>query len=587
MPINFSNVNTLWASVLVETLYRLGLETSVVCPGSRSAPLAFAFAQHNQIEAIPVLDERSAAFFALGLAKQTGKPVALICTSGTAGANFYPAVIEARESCIPLLVITADRPPELRHCNAGQTIDQQKLYGSYPNWYTELAVPSLDLTLLAYLRQTIVHAWERSLYPISGCVHLNLPFREPLAPIVQPEAQAVAELFSETEFFIGIQEQSSTTLSCRSPTLPAEWVLSGHGILIAGIAQPRSPQAYCQAVAHLSKTLEIPVLAEGLSPVRNYADLNPYLVSTYDVILRNSKLADKLTPDWVIRVGETPTSKELRQWLARTHPRQWIIASDDRNLDPLHGETTHLRTSLEQVAASLSGSLHQTKDLSSALYLKQWCEAEQQVRQAIDQTFNQLQEPFEAKAAWLLSQHLPAQTPIFIANSTPVRDVEWFWKPGNSAIQPYFNRGTNGVDGILSTAIGVAHRQQSSVLLTGDLTLLHDTNGFLLRHRFVGHLTIVLINNNGGGIFEMLPIAPFDPPFEDFFATPQSISFAQLCATYGVEYELIRTWDQFIQRLNPLPDTGIRVLEVHCDRKADVQQRRVIWQQASHLEPQS
>lgn len=580
MPIDFSTVNTVWASVLVETLHHLGLKTAIVCPGSRSAPLAVALAQHHHIESIPVLDERSAAFFALGIAKQTAQPTVLVCTSGTAGANFYPAVIEARESRIPLLVLTADRPPELRACNAGQAVDQQKLYGFYPNWYCELAVPSLDMSLLAYLRQTVIHAWERSCYPICGCVHLNLPFRDPLAPVPQAEAQAFAAQFDEDEFFGGIGWQEVEGRGQRaegkkwkmegefSLPFPADWFDSLNGILIAGVAQPRSPQAYCAAIAHLSKTFGLPVLAEGLSPLRNYADLNPYLISTYDLILRNGDWADKLAPDLVIRVGEMPTSKELRQWLARSQPRQWVIDPDDRNLDPLHGKTTHWRVSVEQVAASLSNV---TVPLSD--YLQQWCMTESQVRQTIDQTFDQLATPFEGKAAWLLSQHLPEQTPVFIANSTPVRDVEWFWKPGNTVIQPYCNRGANGIDGTVSTALGMAHRQQG-VLLTGDLTLLHDTNGLLLRHKFAGHLTIVLINNNGGGIFEMLPIAGFDPPFEDFFATPQSIDFAQFCTTYGVEHELIQDWTQLIQRLNPLPTSGIRVLEIRCDRKADALWRK-------------
>ncbi|NJO76992.1 MAG: 2-succinyl-5-enolpyruvyl-6-hydroxy-3-cyclohexene-1-carboxylic-acid synthase, partial [Leptolyngbyaceae cyanobacterium RM1_406_9] len=186
MSINFSNTNSVWASVLVETLSRVGLKTAIACPGSRSTPLTLAFAEHEGIEAIAILDERSAAFFALGIARRTGLPVALICTSGTAGANFYPAVIEARESRVPLLILTADRPPELRECNAGQTIDQQKLYGTYPNWYSELALPSLELDTLTYLRQTTLHAWEKTLYPIPGPVHLNQPFRAPLAPLPQP-----------------------------------------------------------------------------------------------------------------------------------------------------------------------------------------------------------------------------------------------------------------------------------------------------------------------------------------------------------------------------------------------------------------
>jgi 2-succinyl-5-enolpyruvyl-6-hydroxy-3-cyclohexene-1-carboxylate synthase len=196
------------------------------------------------------------------------------------------------------------------------------------------------------------------------------------------------------------------------------------------------------------------------------------------------------------------------------------------------------------------------------------------VRTAIEQTMGNMEELFEGKAAWLISQTLPPGTPLFIANSMPVRDVEFFWKPNNLKVRSYFNRGANGIDGTLSTALGIAHRQQSSVMLTGDLALLHDTNGFLIRNKFVGHLTIVLINNNGGGIFEMLPIAKFEPPFEEFFGTPQDIDFAQLCATYNVQHELISSWEQLQQKLNPLPTTGIRVLELQTNRKADAKWRQ-------------
>lgn len=580
MPIHFKNTNSIWASVLVETLYRLGLKTAIVCPGSRSAPLTVALALHPDIEAIPVLDERSAAFFALGIAKRTGNPVALVCTSGTAGANFYGAVIEARESRVPLLVLTADRPAELRECNAGQTIDQQKLYGSYPNWYSELALPVLDRSLLAYLRQTVSYAWERTLAPIAGCVHLNVPFRDPLAPVPQSEAEAFEQEFDQSDFFSGLENQQPTP-SGVPISIPSAWFHSDRGILIAGVAQPQSPQIYCEAIAHLARSLGLPVLSEGLSPVRNYASLNPHLISTYDLILRNPDLAEKLTPDFVIRVGEMPTSKTLRQWLDRTQPRQWIIDPGDRNLDPLHLRTTHLRTSVEQIAGSLLDQV-----IFPGNYLEGWCAAQQQVRHNLDRTFEPMDHFFEGKVAWLLSKHLPEQTPLFIANSTPVRDVEWFWQPGDRKIQPYFNRGANGIDGTLSTALGVAHRQQSSVLLTGDLALLHDTNGFLLRQKFVGHLTIVLINNKGGGIFGMLPIAQFEPPFEEFFATPQEIDFSLLSATYGIEHIVIQSWKHLIQLLDPLPMAGVRILEVQCDRTTDAQWRHQYLDQLGRLDSQ-
>lgn len=573
MPVLFHNVNTIWASTLVETLYRLGLTTAILCPGSRSAPLTVAFAQHPGVEAIPILDERSAAFFAIGLARRTSLPTALVCTSGTAGANFYPAIIEARESRLPLLVLTADRPPELRDCNAGQTIDQQKLYGTFPNWYSELTVPALDLSRLAYLRQTLVYAWERTLSPVAGVVHLNLPFRDPLAPIDQPEAQEFARQFP-TDFFAAVRQPIAMS---QPLAFPAGWSAieqlrqgSERGVLIAGLAQPQQAQAYCEAIAHLSRSLQVPVLAEGLSPLRNQAERNPHLISTYDLILRNDPLADKLAPDWVIRIGEMPTSKVLRQWLSQTQPQQWIVDPTDRNLDPLHGNTTHLRTSVETLAALLPVG----EALPPSPYLEYWQAAESQVRQQLDRSLSEMELLFEGKVAWILSQHLPIGTPLFVASSTPVRDMEFFWRPGDRAIRPYFNRGANGIDGTLSTALGIAHRHQSSVLLTGDLALLHDTNGFLVGHKLVGHLTIVLINNQGGGIFESLPIANFDPPFEEFFATPQKVDFAQLCRTYGVEHHQIESWQALIQWLNPLPDRGIRVLEVRCDRKADAKLRK-------------
>ena len=556
MQLTFNNLNQIWSYVFTETLKRLGLNCAVICPGSRSTPLTVAFVQQIPvIEVIPILDERSAAFFALGQAKATGKPVVLVCTSGTAGANFYPAVIEARESRVPLLILTTDRPAELRNCHSGQTIDQVKLYGNYPNWQTELATPSLDMGMLSYLRQTVIHAWECCQFPNSGAVHLNIPFRDPLAPI--PDG---------TDFTLDVEDFFGGIVSTPLPITNYQLPITNYqkGIIIAGVAQGQNPDQYCRAIANLCQTLQWPVLAEGLSPVRNYANLNPYLISTYDLILRNQQLAKELTPEIVIQIGEMPTSKELRNWLIITNPQRWLIDKCDQNLDPIHGKTTHLRISITELENLKFKNLEENK------YLQKWCKVEKQVRKNIDDYFTNLNELIESKVPWLISQILQPETPIFIANSMPVRDVEFFWKPNNLRIKPYFNRGANGIDGTLSTALGIAHHQQSSVMLTGDLSLLHDTNGFLISNKFSGHLTIILINNNGGGIFEMLPISQFNPPFEEFFATPQNIDFSQLCATYNVEYHLISAWEELQNYLKQLPKTGIRVLEVRTNRKRDV-----------------
>jgi 2-succinyl-5-enolpyruvyl-6-hydroxy-3-cyclohexene-1-carboxylate synthase len=570
--LDFRNLNTLWASILAETLSRCGLTTTIVCPGSRSAPLAVAFAQHPHIEAIPVLDERSASFFALGIAKRTHKPVVIVCTSGTAGANFYPAVIEARESRVPLLILTADRPPEMRDCNSGQTIDQQKLFGQYVKHYSELATPSV--ARLDYLRQTIAQAYHQALYPTPGAVHLNLPLRDPLAPISQPEIAALAETFPE-DFFQHLSSQSPINSSWD---IPAAWY-DRQGIIIAGVAAPTNPEFYVSQIAKLSRTLGYPVLAEGLSPLRNYANLQTHLITTYDKILRTPALAKTLQPEIVIRIGEMPTSKVLREWLTKCQPQTWIISESSRSIDPLHGRSQQIFATISDLKVPLKkGDLGGLPLPPPTDYRQTWSIAEQKTRYTIDQTLNATSQLLESKVAWLLSQTLPQNSQIFISNSMPVRDVEYFWQPNDRHIHPFFNRGANGIDGTLSTALGVAHHGQPTVLLTGDLALLHDTNGFLIRQYFQGSLTIVLINNNGGGIFGMLPIAQFDPPFEEFFSTPQNINFANLCQTYEIEHTIIQDWQHFEQCLSRIAINGIRILEIKTDRHHDTQWRKQFFQ---------
>ena len=568
MPLDFRNVNTLWASVLVETLFRLGLKTAIICPGSRSAPLAIAFAQHPNIETMAILDERSAAFFALGLSKQSGIPVGLVCTSGTAGANFYPAVIEAKESRVPLLLLTADRPPELRHCHAGQAIEQVHLFGHYPNWQIELSLPETDPTMLSYLRQTLSHAWKRSQFPISGPVHLNIPFREPLAPTPENAVMLQEKEWNQADFFAAVTRLPSVT----DPVMPfpESWQPGKRGIIVAGVATARCPQQYSLAVAELSRQLEYPVLAEALSPLRNYQGVFPNVIATYDLILRNQTLAETLKPEIVIQLGELPTSKELRSRLSRWNPEHWVIDPSGENLDPLHGKTRYLPTSVESLMQHHQPRSRQLDNPEFPAYYQRWFQIEEQVQQRIQTAMDSVDWLLEGKASWLLSQLLPPETHLFIANSMPVRTMEWFWMPNNQGIFPLFNRGANGIDGTLSTALGGTYGH-SGVLLTGDLALLHDTNGFLLRQQFKGQLTIILINNNGGGIFEMLPIAEFDPPFEQYFATPQNIDFARLCHTYDVEHEKVTSWDQFKQSIKSLGDykPGIRLLELSTNRKAD------------------
>ncbi|HEX2855081.1 MAG TPA: 2-succinyl-5-enolpyruvyl-6-hydroxy-3-cyclohexene-1-carboxylic-acid synthase [Opitutaceae bacterium] len=565
--LDFRNVNSLWCSVLAETLARLGLKHAVISPGSRSTPLTIALAGHPAIEAIPVLDERSAAFFAIGLARQHHRPVVLVCTSGTAGANYFPAVIEAQESGAPLIVITADRPPEMRECASGQTIDQQKLFGAHVNFYHELAVPEPSLTLLAYLRQTVRHAFAAAVGIPPGPVHLNAPFRDPLAPIDDGMAAGMTSECDWEKFFELVLPPAAVEVVAAVPPIPPDV----HGLIVAGPVQPADAAGYAQTVAIIATKLGWPVLADGLSPLRHYAALQPHLVTTYDLLLRNPAIAGRLRPERVLCLGGWPISKVLRAAVVESGAPILLVGEGAQNRDALHGRTQHLRISLRIFAAQLP----QAADPNG--YQRLWASFERKARAALDARLQAATEMFEGRAAWLLAQHLPAETPVFIANSMPVRDVEYFTAPNDRHLRPLFNRGANGIDGTLSTALGIAHGGRPAVLLTGDLALLHDTNGFLLPPKLSGSLTIVLINNRGGGIFEHLPVAEFDPPFEDFFATPQHVDFAKLCAAYGIAHTMVRDWAHFIELTSALPAGGIRVLEVRTNRKRDAEMRKQMF----------
>lgn len=565
--IDFRTPNTLWAGVLVETLVRRGLTHAVISPGSRSTPLTLAFAAHARIEAIPVLDERSAAFFALGLARRQARPVALVCTSGTAAANYFPAVIEARESGVPLLVLTADRPPELRDCAAGQTIDQLKLYGGHVGFFHELALPEANRPLLRYLRETVAHACQRTLTPQSGPVHLNVPFRDPLAPSDAIAPVAVKGLIDDGFF--------SALTRAEAPAFAGVDLFphgtKARGLIVAGPEIPDDPAAYAQAIGRLAAQLGWPVLADGVSPVRHHAAEADGVVSTYDTLLRNRALADGLAPEQVLVCGDWPTSKVLRQWLTAVDPEITQVRPRHDNRDALHGRT-------QQVTGAVSGLRVKVTHAAAeaANYAARWRDLDAQAANGIRSALESAGK-FEGRLIPILAAALPRETPVFVASSMPIRDVEYFWPANDRRIRFFHNRGANGIDGTLSTALGMAHGGTPAVLLTGDLAFLHDSNGLLIAPKFRGSLTVLLINNHGGGIFEHLPVAAIEPPFEDYFATPQRVDMARLCAAHGIDHQVVTDCAWMCDLCAELPAAGIRVLELVTDRKDAAAARKRIF----------
>ncbi|HTL69216.1 MAG TPA: 2-succinyl-5-enolpyruvyl-6-hydroxy-3-cyclohexene-1-carboxylic-acid synthase [Lacunisphaera sp.] len=570
--LDFRNTNSLWGGVLVETLHRLGLRHAVISPGSRSTPLTMALARHPGISSLPVLDERSAAFFALGLAKRTQRPVLLVCTSGTAGANYFPAVIEAQEGGVPLLVITADRPPEMRDCRSGQTIDQIRLYGGHVNFFHEFAVPEATMPRLRYLRQTVVQAWERTLWPDPGPVHLNAPFRDPLAPVADGRTGKIRAGWDDEKFFGTVRPPQKVLSRIEQCGFP----VNRRGVIAVGPLDGGPAAVDAGILAGLAYNLGWPILADGLSGLRGDAERYPGLVTRYDAILRSGRAARQLRPEVVLALGGWPTSKVLRAWLEDSGAEAWMVSTRRSNQDSLHLATRHLRCSLWAFAEAVATS--QRRDEA---YVDAWRRAERAAGRCLGRKVDRTGWLFEGRAAHELSRHLPPGTPVLVANSMPVRDVEYFWNAGDLGHPLYCNRGANGIDGTLSTALGLAHADRPAVLLAGDLALLHDANGFLIRPKFRGGLTIVLINNHGGGIFEHLPVAAFEPPFEEFFATPQAVEVGVLCRAHGVEFVRVRDWTHFARLVRVLPKEGLRVLEVRTDRKRDAAFRQRLFGEAA------
>lgn len=563
--ISRSSINSVWGALTMEVLARLGIETVVTSPGSRSTPLTVAAARNSRIEALSILDERSAAFYALGLAKRTHRPVALVCTSGSAAANYWPAVVEASTSGTPLLVLTADRPPELRDCSSGQTIDQLKLYGDYVRHFGELALPEATPPMLAYLRQTLVHTVNLALGPNRGPVHLNFPFRDPLAPPAEDTEPVIDCVVMEAAATV-LTRPCESVAAVTEMDLVALERLSSHtkGIIVVGTYNPNcGDEVFADAVTMISSKLGWPVLADVLNPLRHHAGGNPSLITSYDLFLRSAGKNGALEATAILQIGSLPTSKVLRTWLNSLDAVAFLLSSRPVNTDPLHRIATPFYGEVQTLAEHLR---HQEVD---AEWAAEWSAIESQTVEAINERMGQIDTLFEGKVAWLLSKHLPVGATVFLASSMSVRYAEYFWQAGSCAYGVFCNRGANGIDGTLSTALGVAHGGKPAVLLTGDLAFLHDSNGMLAASQLKGSLTVILINNQGGGIFEYLPISKMEPLFERYFATPQSVDYAKLCEAHGVSYQAIARWDALVAAVSRLPSGGMHVLELKTNRKTD------------------
>jgi 2-succinyl-5-enolpyruvyl-6-hydroxy-3-cyclohexene-1-carboxylate synthase len=557
----------------VDELARCGLREACTSPGSRSTPLVLSLAAEERLRSTSVIDERCAGFFAVGLAKASGRPVALACTSGTAAANYAPAVYEAYEARVPLLVLTADRPPELREIGAGQTIDQVKLYGSAAKWFFEIDAHPATAERMRWIRQLACRAYWTALDGRPGPVHLNFSLREPLVldhPLTDAEPGGGGREGDRP--WVTRPRTHAQPAAAVVEGLAAELKARSRPVIVAGRSE-RDPKL-AVVLAEFAEQAKIPLLADPLSGARR----GPAAVAHYDALLRDPDWAADHAPDLVLRVGDIPTSKPLRTWLhGRDDALQITLDAENAWQDPAGAVGTILtgdpRATLEALA------LH-VKRRRDAAWLERWRRADHAAAGAIAHVLGSagLSEP---RVAAELGGRLPEAATVVVASSMPVRDVETFFPARHAPPRVLSNRGANGIDGTVSTAYGVAAAARGPVvLLIGDVALAHDVGGLLANLRPGLKLTIVLLDNDGGGIFDFLPVSGTEPHerYAEHVATPHGLDFAHAAALYGLGFERADGIEGFRTALErALASERSAIVHVRTDRPANVALHREVW----------
>lgn len=529
--------NTLWATAFVDELARSGVRDVVIAPGSRSTPLVMAFAADGRFRARVHLDERSAGFFALGAGKATGAPVVVVTTSGTAVANLLPAVVEASQSGVPMLVLTADRPHRLRDADANQAIDQPGIYGGYVRAFFEAAPPTADGRAVRHLRALACRACDASTGAAAGPVHVNFPFDKPLEPRAIDPAFAREHPLAAGGRSDGVPwtaiEQGRPVLSDDRIRHLADRIRGVEGVIVAGPSEFASMLG--PAVRRLGAVTGWPVLADPLSGARFSRERGALVVAGYDLFLRDPAVRARLAPGLVLRVGASPTSVSLQTWLSE-HAGVPQVVIDDAVRWKDHGTTaTHyLRVDAVDTIARLAREL--SDETRASTDTDPWRRADSAAMAAL--TAAELDGPaHEGDVVRAALGALPDESNLVVSSSMPIREVDAFGHPRDVALRVFANRGASGIDGVVSTAFGVASRSEHpTACIIGDVALFHDQNGLLWSREPDAPVVFVLIDNDGGGIFHMLPIAGHEPHFTKFFATPHGLDPHHAAAAHGIDY---------------------------------------------------
>ena len=497
----------------VEELYRCGMRHAVTSPGSRNAPLALTLAAQEGIEAVSVLDERSAGFVALGMAKASGRPVAVTCTSGTAAANLHPAVVEAHEARVPLIVMTADRPPELREVGAGQSIDQIKLYGTAAKWFVEVGTHDPTRETAIHHRALACRAYWTAAGGRPGPVHLNFPLREPLAPAPETLDPGDWEGRPDGRAWTEVREHATLPHSADLHEIAEQIAAEPRGVIVCGPGH----EHVAEAASRLARQAGWPLLAEPSSGVRCGDHDRSSVIAHYDVLLRIEEFTASHRSAVVLRVGDMPTSKPLREWVKDA--RQVAIDPHGAWHEPTRRAELVLRASAEHTLTALAGAVEMRSTQRDRSWVEEWRTADRAVWAEVERAAD----GFEGKVLASLEPELPDEAVVWVSSSMPIRDVEAYFPPSPKRLRFLANRGANGIDGVVSSALGAAIATELPTwVLIGELALQHDAGGLLAARRAKVPLNIVCINNGGGGIFDFLPVAEHADPtaYEAHIATP-------------------------------------------------------------------
>lgn len=565
---------TKYLAMFIQELSNAGIENVVISPGSRSTPLAMLIAEHPKLNYYINIDERSAAFFALGIAKQTRKPVALLCTSGTAAANYYPAIVEARIARVPLVVLTADRPHELRDIGAPQAINQIHLYGEHVKWFTEMAIPEANEEMFSFVRTTASRAVSIALLEPAGPVHLNFPLREPLIPIIEPSPYA------------DLDDQQSVTVT-HGHLMPNENVMldlseklknTEKGLIICGVLD----HPYLQdSIIELAEKLGYPILADPLSQLRSGNFSGDYIIDNYDAILKETQYKEKLKPDVILRFGGMPVSKPLTLFMKSLSDTEHFIVESGNGgwRDPIKKATQMIYCDEALFCNELCKKVNKKEN---AQWLYMWQHLNNISRSTVIQEIGDINELDEGKVVLELIKGMPENSTLFVGNSMPIRDVDTFFHFNSKKIRVMANRGANGIDGVVSSALGASLYGEPLFLLIGDLSFFHDLNGLLAAKMYQLNITIIVINNNGGGIFHYLPQSSEKKHFEVLFGTPTDLAFEHVVQMYNGNYSKVRNWDDFQQSIEASVETkGLNVIEVPTNREKNVEVHRKMWKHVS------